>query len=70
MDLKHEVTAEARRLGADLVGFAPVGRWAEYGEVPPGYRPQAIWPGARTVVVVAVPMLLPIIESTPSINYQ
>jgi hypothetical protein len=39
--------------------------------VPPGYRPRAIWAGARTVVVVvAVPMLLPIIESTPSINYQ
>jgi len=68
--LKDSVRREARRLGAELVGFAPVGRWAEYGEVPPDYRPQAIWPKTRTVVVVAVPMLLPIIESTPSINYQ
>jgi epoxyqueuosine reductase QueG len=68
--LKDDVSAEARRLGADLVGYAPVGRWAEYGEVPLDYRPDSIWPRARTVIVVAVPMLLPIIESRPSINYQ
>jgi epoxyqueuosine reductase QueG len=68
--LKLEIDRRARDLGAGLVGVAPVARWAEFGEVPPEYRPQAIWAGARSVVVVAVPMLLPIIESTPSINYQ
>lgn len=69
-DLKEAVRGEALRLGADLVGFAPVGRWDEYGEVEPDYRPRALMPQARSVVVVAVPMLLPVIDSTPSINYQ
>jgi epoxyqueuosine reductase len=68
--LKSEIERRARTLGASLVGFAPVARWAEAGEVPEPYRPTAIWPRARTVVTFAVPMLLPVIESTPSINYQ
>lgn len=61
---------EAHRLGAAIVGFAPVERWDEFDEVPSDYRPRAIWGDARTVIVLGVPMLLPIIESTPSINYQ
>ncbi|PKU22107.1 4Fe-4S dicluster domain-containing protein [Telmatospirillum siberiense] len=68
--LRTAITAEARRLGASIVGFAPVDRWAAHGEVPEGYRPQDLWPQARAVVSFGVPMLLPIIESTPSINYQ
>lgn len=68
--LKRAVVREARRLGASLVGFAPVSRWTEHDEVPADYRPAAIWRHAETVIVLAVPMLLPIVESTPSINYQ
>ncbi len=30
----------------------------------------SIWKPAQTVIVLGVPMLLPIVESTPSINYQ
>lgn len=67
---KRKIASRARELGAALVGVAPVSRWDEAGEVPAGYRPKAIWAGARSVIVVAVPMLLPVIESTPSINYQ
>jgi epoxyqueuosine reductase len=67
---KLNLIDEAARLGSTLVGFAPVTRWAEAGEVPPDYRPDAIWPMAKTVIVAGVPMLLPIVESTPSINYQ
>ncbi len=68
--LKKKVVRKARDLGAALVGVAPVSRWDEAGEVPPDYRPTAIWAQTQSVIVVAVPMLLPIIESTPSINYQ
>ncbi len=68
--LKKKVVRKARDLGAALVGVAPVSRWDEAGEVPPDYRPKAIWAQTQSVIVVAVPMLLPIIESTPSINYQ
>ncbi|HEY0328831.1 MAG TPA: 4Fe-4S binding protein [Rhodopseudomonas sp.] len=68
--LKAEIVRKAKDFGANLVGVASVARWEEAGEVPADYRPQAIFAGTRSVVVVAVPMLLPIIESTPSINYQ
>jgi len=68
--LKRAVFREARRLGATVIGFAPVARWAEHGEIPPAYRPEAIWRQARTVVAFGVPMLFPVVESTPSINYQ
>jgi len=69
-NIRSKIVREARKLGADLIGFAPVSRWVEYDEVQPAYRPQAIWSKAETVIVLGVPMLLPIIESTPSINYQ
>jgi epoxyqueuosine reductase QueG len=68
--LRADVIDEVARLGSTLIGFAPVDRWTEAGEVPPAYRPDSIWRLAKTVVVVGVPMLLPIVESTPSINYQ
>ena len=68
--LKKRITREAKRLGATLVGYAPVSRWQGAAEPAEAYRPQAIWPQAQTVIVLGVPMLLPIIESTPSIHYQ
>ena len=68
--LKRDVVRKAKALGADLVGIAPVARWQEDGVVPPAYGPTALWPKARSVIVVAVPMLLPVVETTPSINYQ
>ena len=67
--LKKRITREARKLGADLIGFAPVSRWCEYNDLKPEYWPEAIWSKARTVIVLGVPMLLPIVESTPSINH-
>lgn len=66
---KPTVRNQVLRLGAEIVGFAPVSRWREAG-VKSGYRPDDILPGAQTVIVFGVPMILPIIDSTPSINYQ
>jgi len=68
--LRRDVVDEVARLGSTLIGFAPASRWADAGEVAADYRPDAIWRLAKTVIVVGVPMLLPIVESTPSINYQ
>jgi len=67
---KRSIISKARSLGASLVNFAPVERWDEYNEVAPDYRPKALWDKAETVIVIGVPMLLPVLESTPSINYQ
>lgn len=69
-NIKSKVIKEAKRLGAELVGFAPVSRWDKFNEVPEPYRPKSVWTEAQTVIVLGVPILLPIIESTPSINYQ
>lgn len=62
-NLTDTIRHEARSLGADVVGIAPVERW---DDPPPfdtkavhvyphsGYRPDELLPGARTVIMVAV----------------
>ena len=56
-----------------LVGFAPAGRWdISLFEpwVPEEFRPRAIFPEVKTVIVIGMPVSLPIIETTPSIHYH
>ncbi|AIF50469.1 epoxyqueuosine reductase [Pelosinus sp. UFO1] len=67
--IKKQITEYAKGLGASLVGFAPVFRWKEGTEVAPEYHPDAIWSEVKIVIVLGVPVLLPILETTPSINY-
>lgn len=67
---KQNITRQAKKLGATIVGFAPASRWDEFDEVPKDYRAKAVWSETETVIVLGVPISLPIIESTPSINYQ
>ncbi len=61
-----EIREHALSLGAELVGFAPVGRWREAGDLPEAFHPDWVWPLARTVIVLAVPVWLPIVEAAPS----
>jgi len=68
--LKEEVIRFCRERDVELVGFAPVERWDDAGEVPPEFRPQSLWPPTRTVVVMGLPMLLPIVETTPSVLHK
>lgn len=70
LSIKGKITEYARSIGASLVGFAPASRWADYHELHPDYYPEAIWPQVKTVIVLGIPILLPIVETTPSINYQ
>ncbi|HBF37212.1 MAG TPA: epoxyqueuosine reductase [Firmicutes bacterium] len=63
---KAEIVEKAQALGSELVGFAPVGRWEEFGEVPTEFHPRNIWPLVQTVIVMAVPVWLPIVEAAPS----
>ncbi|MGE5398631.1 MAG: hypothetical protein ACM3MK_13985 [Chitinophagales bacterium] len=65
-ELRGRIIKFAAEHGADLVGFAPVGRWDEYDEVPADFRPGNLFPLARTVVVIGMGMPLPIVETTPS----
>jgi epoxyqueuosine reductase QueG len=68
--LKDHIVKFCREHGADIVGFAPVERWDEGGEVPPDFRPRSIWPPARTVIVMGIEMPLPIVETTPSVLHR
>ncbi len=63
---KEAIAVEARRLGAEMVGFAPAGRWEEHGDLPAAFHPRNVWPLANTVIVLAVPVWLPIVETAPS----
>lgn len=66
--MKEEIARFAKEKNA-LLGFAPVGRWDEYDEVPPDFRPKSIWSESETVIVLGLPVLLPMLETTPSIVY-
>jgi epoxyqueuosine reductase QueG len=68
--LKDHIVKFCREHGADIVGFAPVERWDEAGEVPPDFRPRSIWPPARTVIVLGLEMPLPVVETTPSVLHM
>jgi epoxyqueuosine reductase QueG len=71
--LRAAVEAHCRRLDIPVVGFAPADRWDEplfEPWIPEPFRPGAIVPGTRSVVVIGLPVPLPIVESAPSIWYH
>lgn len=67
-DVKEDIERFAEGKNA-LLGFAPARRWEEYEEVPPAFRPGSIWNETETVIVLGLPVLLPMLETTPSIIY-
>jgi hypothetical protein len=63
-----EVKLLAKKLGARLVGIASADR---FEGAPQGFDPRDILPGARSVVVVAVPLLYGVVErSRPFKPYE
>ncbi len=78
-NLKQEILSKCNELGINIVGFAPVERWPNPPEnlpnkfkewIPRDYWPQNIYPDAKTVIVIGLPVPLPIIETAPSIYYH
>jgi epoxyqueuosine reductase len=71
--LKSEIRARCVRLDIPMMGVASVNRW----EDPPfspwmseEFYPRSIFPEARSVIVLGLPITLPILETTPSIHYH
>jgi len=64
---KTEIIDKAQHYGAELIGFAPVDRWEEFEDVPLEFHPQTIWPEAKTVIVMGVPLWLPLVDASPSV---
>lgn len=70
--LKQAIRKLCSDLEIPLVGFAPAKRWDEppfTPWVPEEFRPDAIFPGTRTVIVIGIPVSLPALETAPSIWY-
>lgn len=77
--LKKEILKKCKELQIHLVGFAPVSRWENPPEelpnafsewIPEEFWPQSIYPEAKTVIVIGLPVSLPIVETAPSIYYH
>lgn len=49
-----------------MVGFAPAARWREFQDLPEEFYPDNVWPLAKTVIVLGVPVWLPIVEAAPA----
>ncbi|GHU49796.1 hypothetical protein FACS1894127_3850 [Clostridia bacterium] len=82
-ELKEQIIDDAKRLGLTMLGFAPVRRWEEVSAATPvlpgtpmpsepreNYFPANIWPWSKTVISGALPVLLPMGETTPSNFYS
>ncbi len=77
--LKNDIRMKCKKLGIPLVGFASVQRWKHPPLEPPNtfqewiprkFWPQSIYPEAKTVIVIGLPIQLPILETAPSIYYH
>ncbi|NYB51976.1 MAG: epoxyqueuosine reductase [Methanobacteriaceae archaeon] len=79
LTLKNQIRNRCHELGISMVGFAPVDRWENPPDklpqqfqnwIPSDFWPQSIYPEARTVIVIGLPVQLPIVETAPSIYYH
>jgi epoxyqueuosine reductase QueG len=78
-ELRQDIVKKCRELQIPLFGFAPVTRWEIPPEelphkftdwIPEEFWPQSIYPEAKTVMVIGLPVQLPILETAPSIYYH
>ena len=64
---QKQLVEKALSFGAELAGIASAQRWEERGEMPKEQRPRSLWPQAQTVLVMAVPLWLPLVEAAPTV---
>lgn len=70
--LKGRLQRRCEELGVRMMGVAGSDRWDRppfRPWVPEEFRPKAILPEARSVVVIGLPVTLPVLETSPSIHY-
>lgn len=71
--LKNEIRARCARLDIPMMGVASADRWEDppfSPWMPEEFYPGSIFPEARSVIVLGLPITLPILETTPSIHYH
>jgi epoxyqueuosine reductase QueG len=72
-ELKRQILEKCAGLDIPLAGFASAGRWdlsPFVPWVPEEFRPRALFPEVKTVIVIGIPVSLPVVETTPSIHYH
>ena len=73
MTIQHQITGKCAEMDIPLVGFASAQSWdiPRFEPWVPGeFRPEALWPEVKTVIVIGIPVSLPIVETAPSIWYH
>ncbi|MCC7564927.1 MAG: 4Fe-4S binding protein [Methanomicrobiaceae archaeon] len=72
-ELKRKIRERCRAMEIPLVGIADVERWEHppmQPWMPEEFYPQSIFPEARSVIVIGLPVHLPVLETAPSIYYR
>ncbi len=72
-DLKKALLEKCENMDIPLVGVANVERWKSppfLPWIPEEFYPQSIYPEARSVIVIGLPIPLPVLETSPSIYYR
>lgn len=71
--LQQQLIEKCRDMGIPLAGIADVRRWEE-PPIQPGmpreFFPHSLFPAAKSVVVIGLPVQLPVLETSPSIYYR
>ena len=68
--IKEDLYCKARELGAELIRICSVDSWEIEPIQEPEFWPQNIWPWAKSVIVLAIPLLYPMAATAPSVLYQ
>jgi epoxyqueuosine reductase len=72
-NLKKALLEKCENMDIPLVGVADVERWKSppfLPWMPEEFYPQSIYPEARSVIVIGLPIPLPVLETSPSIYYR
>lgn len=72
-DLKKALLQKCESMDIPVVGVASVERWNNppfLPWMPEEFYPQSIYPEAKSVIVIGLPVPLPVLETSPSLYYR
>lgn len=67
--IKENIIEKVRSLGANLIRSCSVKKWEELPIQAPEFWPENIWPWSKHVIVLAIPLFAPMVQTTPSMVY-
>ena len=69
-EMKSKIIEKAKELGANLVRSCSVDKWHDIPIQEPSFWPENVWPWSKNVIVLAIPLFAPMVQTTPSMVYQ